>query len=171
MRAWFLLLIGCITAPEGQGEWSDARVISGIFTTLDRNGDGAIQPTEIARASDPVPSFERLDLDGNGSLSPAEVLASLRAQDPALFDHRAGRPPVAIERWRAIFARSPAVRARWEHLAFIAAEVQNFDPAHPVPDGPTIHQLSSQGGPGYEAALAALQEALARRKDGDAEPP
>jgi hypothetical protein len=127
---------------------------------LDKNGDGEIQAAEYAPTAFAAPGFSSLDQDGSGALSSAEVLSGLQGQDPASFDQRVARPPVSVERWRSALPRPQKVRMRWEHLRFLAIEVQTLHPGTPVPDPAAAEALAEQGGAPYAKAVSELKAKL-----------
>jgi len=167
MMRWlpFTLILGCPT-PTPKLTWSSDRAISGIFETIDANGDGRIDHSEFVRTAYAAPDFTALDLDKNASLSPSEVLAALQQQDPVTFDNQLGRPPISVEKWRGSLQRTPEARARWESLQFLAIEVQTRHPGAAVPTPQMISTLSNDGGQAYETSLATLKATLAQSEAG-----
>ncbi len=162
MNGWIFLVLSlaCSDKPDRPRIWTDTRAVSGIMGQLDKNGDGEIQASEYAPTAFATPGFSSLDQDGSGGLNSAEVLAGLQGQDPLRFDQRTARPPVSVERWRSAQSRSGEVRLRWEHLRFLAIEVQTRHPGTPVPDPAATEALAEQGGDPYAKAVSSLMDTL-----------
>ena len=152
----WLTLAACRTAPDPI--WSAERVVSGVFSRLDTDGDGVLRPAELTREG---PSLASMDQDKSGGLSPPELLSGIQAQDPSAFDDRPGQPPVSVTRWRSVLQRSPEARTRWELLRFLVIEAQTRSPETPLPSAAEVTALSETGGPAYTAALIRLQAVLA----------
>ncbi len=161
IRLFCMLLAGCTQQPQ-KLTWSDDRAIAGIFAHLDQDDDGIIQPAEYERTAYSAPGFHSLDLDKSGGLSPIEILESLKAQDPAYFDQRPGRPPVSVAQWRKAQPRSSETRTRWETMRFLAIEVKTRRPGAHVPSTVQIDALSTSGGDAYEQALEQLRKSLSQ---------
>ena len=161
IRLVCMLLAGCTQQPQ-KLTWSDDRAIAGIFAHLDQDDDGIIQPAEYERTAYSAPDFHSLDLDKSGGLSPMEVLESLKAQDPAYFDQRPGRPPVSVAQWRKAQPRSAEARTRWETMRFLAIEVESRRPGAHVPSPAKIEALSTAGGDAYKHALDQLRRSLSQ---------
>jgi hypothetical protein len=152
----WLTLAACRTGPAPT--WSAEKVVSGVFSRLDKDADGVVRPAELWREG---PSLASMDQNKSGGLSPAELLAGIQAQDPSAFDDRPGRPGVSVTRWRSVLRRSPEVRTRWELLRFLVIEAELRSPQTPLPSAAEVTALSEAGGPAYVAAQVRLEAALA----------
>ena len=68
--------------PDGQ------QVLAQLAARLDRDGDGRISAEEYERYSNHRHAFSSLDLDGDSALDPGELERAVRSEDPGYANER-----------------------------------------------------------------------------------
>lgn len=80
LAAWALWVLARPSAPQRPS------VVMPLFSRMDKNGDGSLDPVEYGSISSPRVPLKTLDISGDGAVSPAELEAFLVEVSPAEFE-------------------------------------------------------------------------------------
>jgi hypothetical protein len=158
--SWLLTLL-LLACQDDEARYGVAAAIAPGHARADLNGDGRLEPDEMARSAPELVRFSVHDQDGDASLDHAELLAHLLDTDPARFEgDPAQRAPSPQDRLR--YSTDPVeVRQLRVLFEFMLAEVISSSKRVPLPSDEQLKAAAYTGSLNSEASRAVLSNLVA----------
>ncbi len=159
---WTSLLMALALGPGCEGPWRAEDALRPGLERLDADGDGRLSAEELGRGSPSPTDITDADSDGDGALDLGELLALVRARDPASFDEVEPGVSPTPEDGQRLRSDPPPVRRLRVLYEFMVAEVRRLRPDHPLPSPEAIRAAAGTGrldSPESQAVLVELTAA------------